>query len=276
MEGQSNQSDPTPTKSVKSKPIKVLPTDRLGFEKQLSVLKACVAASGAENNPITNNQVSAIVGLHAGTISNCNPFFNEVGLLTRDGNKQRTSEELIAYVGRLDWEPELAGLKLGPLLEKTWFAKSLIPKLAYRSLTRDEAVGYLADEAKASKEYKPQLEMLLEYLHISGIVNIDGNSVILAKRTNQNGGDGEEPKVDGKGKDDDLHKPSDQFEDSGIEKFVIPIPGKQSAVISVPKNLDDSDWGMLTTMLDAYIKRLQRKPIGKANPAGSKDESGET
>lgn len=261
MDDQSNQNDPQPTKSVKTKPIKVLPTDRLGFEKQLSVLKACVAAGGAENNPITNNQVSEIVGLHAGTISNCNPFFNEIGLLTRDGNKQRPSDELIAYVGKLDWEPELAGLKLAPLMEKTWFAKSLIPKLNFRTLTRDEAVGYLADESKASKEYKPQLEMLLEYLHIAGIVNIDGNSVILAKRTNQNGSGGEDPKADN---NKDEGKPKDKLEDSDMEKFVIPIPGKPSAMISVPKNLDDSDWSMLTTMLNAYITRLQNQNKKKA------------
>lgn len=257
-----DQDDDSQVKSVKMKPVKVLPTDRLGFEKQLSVLKACVAASGAENNPVTNNQVSDIVGWHSGTISNCNPFFNEVGLLNRDGNKQRPSEELIAYVGRLDWEPELAGLKLAPLLEKTWFAKSLLPKLAFRTLTRDEAVGYLADEAKASKEYKPQLEMLLEYLHIAGIVNIDGNSVILAKRTNPNNGGVEENKIrDNK----DEVKIIDKLEDPDIEKFVIPIPGKPSAVISVPKSLDDSDWSMLTTMLNAYITRLQNQNKKRQN-----------
>jgi hypothetical protein len=266
MDNQNSQSDPLPAKSIKMKPVKVLPTDRLGFEKQLSVLKACVAASGAENNSFTNNDVSSIVGLHAGTISNCNAFFNDVGLLIRDGNKQKPSDELVAYAGRLDWEPEIAGHKLAPLLEKSWFAKSLLPKLSFRTLTRDEAVGCLADEAKASKEYKPQLDMLLEYLHVSGIVNIDGNSVILAKRTNQNGG-GEDQKdrVDG---GDGKNPKLPPVTGPELEKFVIPIPGKPSAIISVPKNLDDSDWTMLTTMLDAYIKRLQNKPAGKTNSSG--------
>lgn len=270
MEDQNTQGEPAAARSIKMKPIKVLPSDRLGFEKQLSVLKACVAASGSEINPFSNNDVSSIVGLHAGTISNCNSFFNDVGLLVRDGNKQKPSEELIAYAGRLDWEPETAGYKLAPLFEKSWFAKSLLPKLSFRTLTRDEAVGYLADEAKASKEYKPQLDMLLEYLHVSGIINIDGNSVILAKRSNQNGG-GNDSK-DRKDEGDKNKEKQPPAEDLNAEKFVIPIPGKPSAIISVPKNLDDSDWTMLTTMLNAYIKRMQNKPIGKTNSGSGKDD----
>lgn len=42
-----------------------------------------------------------------------------------------------------------------------------------------------------------------------------------------------------------------------IENFTIPIPGKSSASISVPKNLTAEDWNMLKIILEAYIKRLQ-------------------
>jgi hypothetical protein len=41
------------------------------------------------------------------------------------------------------------------------------------------------------------------------------------------------------------------------ERFEIPIPGKASAVITIPKDLTTEDWEMLTTMFAAYVKRLQ-------------------
>ena len=58
----------------------------------------------------------------------------------------------------------------------------------------------------------------------------------------------------------------------GIEEFIIPIPGGQSAVIRVPKGLEAEDWQMVKTMLDSYIQRMQAKaakakpdPIGGSN-----------
>ncbi len=39
------------------------------------------------------------------------------------------------------------------------------------------------------------------------------------------------------------------------ESFLIPIPGKESAQVIVPKNLDAKDWEMLKSMFEAYIER---------------------
>jgi hypothetical protein len=44
-----------------------------------------------------------------------------------------------------------------------------------------------------------------------------------------------------------------------MEQFIIPIPGGNSATISVPKGLAAEDWDMVKAMLDAYIQRLQSK-----------------
>jgi len=41
------------------------------------------------------------------------------------------------------------------------------------------------------------------------------------------------------------------------ERFEIPIPGKASAVVIIPKELTTEDWEMLTVMFEAYVKRLQ-------------------
>lgn len=58
------------------------------------------------------------------------------------------------------------------------------------------------------------------------------------------------------------YEEDEDFEESNLgdmDKFQIPIPGKKSAVVTIPKNLSPDDWAMLTIMLNAYIKRLQEQ-----------------
>lgn len=43
--------------------------------------------------------------------------------------------------------------------------------------------------------------------------------------------------------------------DEEVERFEIPIPGKKSFTVTVPKDLDADDWEMLQSMISVYIKR---------------------
>lgn len=256
----------------KSRPVKNLPTDRLSFEKQLNVLRGYAAASGPEKKAVGNNEVSQIVGLHAGTISNCNPFFAEAGLLIRDGQKYRPSEEVIAYASSYQWDQEKAVSKLASVLDVTWFAQTLKPKLSFRSFTKDEAVAFLAEEAKASPEYKVQLEMLLDYLSAAGVIAAEGNmiAVVPGRRvaaqhagsqvlhnSNEHGGAHHTTQ--------NPVPPPPPPQNKNTEEFSIPIPGKESAKIIIPKGLEAEDWDMLKDMLDAYISRLRKKSMTAAS-----------
>ncbi|MCW5603927.1 MAG: DUF5343 domain-containing protein [Burkholderiales bacterium] len=51
----------------------------------------------------------------------------------------------------------------------------------------------------------------------------------------------------------------DDAANDDVQKFQIPIPGKPSAVFTIPKDLEDDDWEMLKTMLDAYIARMRKQ-----------------
>lgn len=250
-------------KQSKNRPAKILPTDRLSFEKQLSVLRGYAAASGPEKKAVGNADVSKIVGIHAGSISNCNPFFADAGLLIRDGQKYRPSEEVFAYSSSYQWDQEKATLKLYAILQVTWFAATLMPKLAFRSFTKDEAVTFLAEEAKASPEYKVQLELLLDYLKVAGVIAIEGNMVATvpgARAGAQAPLDNPPPASDDlKGRGQEAPPPTP---DKNTEEFSIPIPGKASAKIIFPKGLEAEDWDMLKVMLDAYIKRLRKESAG--------------
>lgn len=179
------------TKAARAKPVKVLPTERLGFEKQLGVLRGYAAASGAERKAVSNRDVGAIVQIHENTVSICNPFFQDLGLLTKEGMKNRPSDEVADYAQAFEWESEKAASKLAGVFRKSWFGAALIPKLIFRPLTKDEATTFLANEAKAPKEYKTNLEIVLEYLRVAGVINSDGSTITLgqnAKEPNENGG----------------------------------------------------------------------------------------
>jgi hypothetical protein len=50
-----------------------------------------------------------------------------------------------------------------------------------------------------------------------------------------------------------------------VERFEIPIPGKSSVRVIVPRDLDADDWEMLQSMITVYIKRWKGfKPGGAA------------
>ncbi|RJG03581.1 hypothetical protein [Noviherbaspirillum sedimenti] len=164
-------------RTVRPKLNKALPTDRATVQKQLGILRATTAASGSERKPVSNDDVSRIAGLHSGTISVCNPFFLESGLLARVKLQNVPSEEAFSYAERYKWDGDKAALKLAPVIRKTWFCTALLPKLAFRPLTVDEAIAFLSEEAGAAPEYKDQLALLIEYLRVTGIVSVDGNTV---------------------------------------------------------------------------------------------------
>lgn len=47
----------------------------------------------------------------------------------------------------------------------------------------------------------------------------------------------------------------EEDDDPEVEKFEIPIPGKQSVKVIVPSDLDADDWEMLQSMITVYVKR---------------------
>lgn len=165
------------SKGLKSKPAKVLPTDRVSFDKQLALLRGYAAASGAEKRAVSNSEVGSVVGVHPGSVSNCNPFFFDVGLIVRESGVYKPSEAVFDYANSYAWSADEAGLKLASTLSGTWFYAALLPRLNFRPLAKDEALKVLADEAKAAPEYRDQLCLLLDYLAVAGLVSLEGNSV---------------------------------------------------------------------------------------------------
>lgn len=167
-----------PARPVKTNLVKVIPTDRVIFDKQASTIRAYAAASGRDKKAVTNDEVAAVMSeLAASSISLCNPFFSDAGLLIQEGRKLRPVEAVFDLQHAYEWNPETAGLKLRPIFSEHWAAKVLVPKLAFRQLSKDEAIGFLAEESKATTAHRKNLETLLDFLNFAGVIRIEGNVV---------------------------------------------------------------------------------------------------
>jgi hypothetical protein len=177
--------EPRILERVKPRPRKSLPSGRVSFAKQLDILRAAAAASGREHKPVSNEEISKIVKIHSGTLSNCNPFFQETGLFIKNKLQNVPCDDVFAYAERFEWEPEKAALKLGPIVRKTWFAIALLPKLKFRPLPVEEVVNTLAAESSASPDYKDQLAMLVDFMRVSGVVSIENGMVGLNKSVDE-------------------------------------------------------------------------------------------
>lgn len=162
-----------------SKPLHPLPTNRIAFPKQLDILRAFGAASEAHGRAVTNIEVAAVVEMSPATISLANPFFVDIGLLEKTGDGFMPSPEVAAMKRAHEWNAESAPYKLAPLLMKSWFGQALMPKLRFRPLPAEEAVHDLAEAATAGKQYQGQLELLLEYLQIAGVIQRENGAIKL-------------------------------------------------------------------------------------------------
>jgi hypothetical protein len=150
----------------------------VSFDKQTAALRAYAAASGPEKKPVSNDEVATVMSeLVASSISLCNPFFSDAGLLVQEGRKFRPVDAVFDFQHAYQWNPETAGLKLHGVFADHWAAKSLLPKLAFRQLSKEEAIGFLAEESKATTGHRKNLETLLDFLSFAGVIRTDGNLV---------------------------------------------------------------------------------------------------
>jgi hypothetical protein len=176
----STQEEPATSASAssqKQKPKKILPTHRISFPKQIDLLRAFAIASGPTGKPVSAADVSEIVKMHPNTISFSNAFFVDAGFLQKSGSGFMPSQEVVNFNLAYQWNPEIAAQKLAPLLQETWFGQLLIPRLGFRRMTENEAIGALAEAASADPEYRGQLKMLLAYLEKAGLIAQEGDMI---------------------------------------------------------------------------------------------------
>ncbi|MGD0822564.1 MAG: hypothetical protein ABSA71_17670 [Desulfomonilia bacterium] len=168
-------------KIKKPKPSKILPSDRLSFEKQVHLIRAYAILSGNDRKPVMNQALADMLKVHPASISTANPFFSDIGLIIKGPNGYTPSEAVFAFNNAYEWGPDTAGLKLSPIIKDTWFATEIRNRLSFAPLPEKEVIAKLAAVSSATKEYQSPLQILVEFLIFSGIVRREGDMINIVK-----------------------------------------------------------------------------------------------
>jgi hypothetical protein len=237
----------TPAAAVPPSPVKkasltkVLPSDRLTFDRQTIALKAFVAEYEANGGkPVSNEKAGQICKMAAATIVVTNAFFTDTGLLIRSEEGFAPSAEAVSYLKAVHGlSPESAPEKLRPLFEKQWFSQAVIPRLQLGPKDQSDVIKILGEESSAGKEHIPRLNILIEFMAFVGVIKKDGNQISLPSGTTppppSNGGGGQQgggqptvpqgykelviPLDARSGRKAILHFP-DQFEEPDVKKLI--------------------------------------------------------
>jgi len=167
-----------------------LPTDRITFAKQLSLLRAYAVASGSVGDgPVTNKAVAEIVDMAETTTTLANAFFIENRFLLKSDKGFTPAPEVRSFARAHDWNPKTAAHKLAPLVRETWFAKAVLPRVLHRDRNVSDVITTIAEASKATPKQKGRIAILLDYMISSGLVQRDGT---LIKRTRREDGSKQE------------------------------------------------------------------------------------
>lgn len=178
------QSEPAEAPAKKRpRSAKYLPTDRIAFAKQADLLRSYGVVYEGKNAPVNNQEVGPVAGLTASTSTLLNPFFVESGFLQKAEGGFVPADEVVAYARAHGFDADTAGHKLRPVVERTWFSQALKPHLLMGSREEVQALGILADAASASAEHRSSLRVLLDYLHLAGLIERDGSTIRARKQS---------------------------------------------------------------------------------------------
>jgi hypothetical protein len=164
-------------RSSRPKPTRILPTDRIRYDKQQDILRAVAAASGHERKAVTNREVGAIVDMADSTIAQIIPFFADIGLIVREKKADSKgfvpAPEVAAYHKAYEWDKGNAAKKMAPLLAGAWFTDALMPKLKFRPVNEKEAINDLAEIASVGPDKEASLRTIIDYMVGVGLVERD-------------------------------------------------------------------------------------------------------
>lgn len=155
--------------------------------------------------------------------------------------------------------------------------KALFDRLNGQPLPPQPAVERMAAQlGVAPKQTDKARQAFMRSARSAGLFELSGERLSLPpgiKRGQQETGQDSKGRSEGGGGKASGAK--DEPPPPGTLRFEVPIPGKPSAVVIVPGNLDADDWTMLSQMMTIYIGRWKsfKKPeaTNEAKPGANED-----
>jgi hypothetical protein len=178
-------------RSMKARPDKAIPTDRLRFDNQVRVLQYVAQASGNTRRGCDAEDMSAALDLKSGTGGLNSKFFQAAGWFEPVGRGAYT-----ASAGAIEWNRHIAidadgqyaaAAGLRREVTSSWFWETLGPILeSGQPISKKVALLELAKAAGATN-HTLQLETILDWLDWVGMIIREADQVRL--RTESSGDD---------------------------------------------------------------------------------------
>jgi len=176
---------------------KILPTDRIGFDKQLDILRAYAACSAQGSKSVTLEELAGVMKMAPTTVTMANPFLSSIGFIVRTDSGYMPSSEVLGFLRAYEWNRDTAAFKLAPIVENAWFYTAIKSQLEFGSIEEETVITTLGDSATAGPEYKKALKTLIEYMLAAGLVQRDGGQLrIVRQAAIPAAGDASPPKVE--------------------------------------------------------------------------------
>lgn len=157
-------------KPRRSRPTKILPTERIRFDNQLGIIRGFAVISTDPSRAVHAKEVAKLVGLSDGTAALATPFLTDIGLLIRTNEGFLPSEAVRSYKQADDWKADNPAHKLAPVFRNSWLGQLIVPRVQFKPLEIEAALQLLAEHSGAGPEYRSQLEVILDYLEAVGLV----------------------------------------------------------------------------------------------------------
>lgn len=143
-----------------------------GIETLIQVLKTYVIGTKNGESPIDYQEVASISGLNPSTVSGCNKFFEENGMLIlRKRGMYVPSQEIVNFSRELPWDVENAKRKLRNVLKRTWFGELVLKKFELNtSYKESELISSLGKEAGALDDQMASLKRIIELMEYSELI----------------------------------------------------------------------------------------------------------
>lgn len=141
--------------------------------------------------------------------------------------------------------------------------KALFDKLNGQALPPPAAVERMAEQLGVAPKQKDKArQAFMRSARTAGLFEISSERLSLPPNAGSSnaGADAGKSNRSGDGGGGDGSNGGGDEPPAGRLRFEVPIPGKPSAVVMVPDDLDADDWEMLNTMMTTYISRWKKFP----------------
>lgn len=151
-----------------------LPSDQIGFEGQLKILRAYSNASNGGTKPVSLERIASVAQVSRPTASSCNAFFAASNFIVKVKEGYKPTEGLLSFAKQIPWNEEKAKGFLREMMKEAWYKKELHVLFGVTPvMTEDELIKALGSSIGAREDQRTSLVTLVKFIAYAGLITAD-------------------------------------------------------------------------------------------------------